>query len=377
MKLIVERAHLLAALTSCKAAVESRTTIPILSCVRLVASGSQVDITGTNIDIETTDRAAAHVERPGSLCVNQSELLDLIRRMPDGAEIALEQDGAKLIIRAGRIKASLLTLEANTFPVMDTGGWSHEFEIPIGDLVRMLRATEFAMNDEETRYFLCGVFLHAGQRDGAPYLGVAATDGHQLSWSRADLPEGAAGMRAVIVPRQTVSALIPLLAKRADKNATEPVAISINETKIAAAFGSCRIVSKQVDGTYPDYLRIIPSGQSTFAKLPRRQLELSSARAASILTGKRKAIRLTLNGEQEDGLMLTSASDAAEIEDHLNVILEGGPQTIAVNGLYLAASLGSFTGDDITLAIADPETPLLLSDDQDDRHGVVIMPMRA
>jgi DNA polymerase-3 subunit beta len=376
MKLTIERANLLAALASCKASVETRTTIPVLACVRLVASGSQVDISGTNYDIETTDRAPAHVERPGALCVNQSELSDLVRRMPDGAEISLEQDGAKLIIRAGRIKASLLTLEASTFPAIDTGAWSHVFEMPVGDLVRMLSATEFAMSDEETRYYLCGVFLHASQSGGTACLAAAATNGHQLSWSRTDLPEGAAGMKAAIIPRRTVTALIPLLTKRADKNATEPVTISVSDTKISASFGSCRLISKQVDGEFPDYLRIIPSGQGTFAKLPRRQLELASSRAASILTGKSKSIRLALNGDQTEGLMLTSASEAAEIEDHLNVILEGEPQTISVNGLYLASGLGSFAGDDITLAITSPDVPLLLCDDQDDRHGVVIMPMR-
>jgi DNA polymerase-3 subunit beta len=375
MKLIIERANLLAALTSCKSTVEARTKIPILACVRLEASDNKLTISGTDLDIETTDYAAADVERPGDFCVNQGELHDLVRRLPDGAEIALEHDGQRLSIRAGRTKASLITLPAATFPEMLAKEWEHEFELEVGDLVRMLNATEFAMSNEETRYYLCGVFLHVGTRDGKAYLGAAATDGHKLSWSRTDVPQGAAGMRAVIIPRKAVSALLPLLTRRADKDATESVRIGISETKVSVLIGSCRLISKQIDGTFPDYLRIIPSGQETFVKLPRRQMEIASARAASILTGKSKSVRLSLNGEHEDGMMLTSASDAADIEDHLTVILEGPPQDIAVNGLYLAASLGSFAGDDITLAI-NPGSPLLLSDDQDDRHGVVIMPMR-
>ncbi|WP_029074387.1 DNA polymerase III subunit beta [Kaistia adipata] len=379
MKLIIERSNLLAALTTCKATVEARTTIPILACVRLSASGAELSVTGTDHDLETTDRVAAEVLRPGELCVNHGDLHDLVRRLPDGAEIALDHDGLRLEIRAGRTKASLLTLGADIFPKTEAAAWEHEFQIPVGHLVKLLAATEFAMSDEEVRFWLNGVYLHTREKeDGKAQLAAAATDGHRLSWAHTDLPDAAAGMRAVIIPRKTVSTILPLLAKRADKDATEPVACAVSETKLSVALGHWRMLSKLIDGRYPDYLRVIPANPVTFVKMPRRQLELASGRAVAILDKESKQIRLAFNGEQDDGLTLTSASatTTAEIEDHLNVILEGPAQTIAVNGQYLVTGLGSFASDDITLSISDPQSPLILSDDQDDSRGVVIMPMR-
>lgn len=376
MRLILERASLLAALASCKSTVEARNVIPILACVRLMTESGRLEIAGSDMDILTVDVAAAEIETHGALCVNQAEFYDLVRRLPDGAEITLEHTGAKLTIRAGRTRATLATMAPDPFPYQPREAFEHSFTLEVGALARLFNDTQFAMSNEETRYYLNGIFLHLSRIGPGRHLAAAATDGHRMAWSHADIPEGAEAMPGVIISRKTIGVLLPLLTKRAEKNATEPVRIGVSASKIGIEIGNIRLVSKLVDGDFPDYRRIIPTDQSTFAKMPRRLLQIASERAAAILDGKSKVVRLAFSGAQQDGLTLTSASEAADIEDKLDVILEGPAETVAVNGHYLAEGLASFSCDDITLSIKAADIPLLLSDDRDDRRGVVIMPMR-
>lgn len=376
MKLIIEQAHLLAILTTCKSTVESKATSAILACVRLRAANGHLEAMTTAVDIQSSDRAPAEIDVAGEICVNQADFHDLVRRLPDGAEVTLEVDGATLAIRAGRFKATMPSLTADTFPALVAPNFTHSFALPAGDLARLLRETEFAMSTAEDRFVLCSLYLHPLEIGGRKLLAAAAIDGVVLAWSRVDQPEGAGGMPSVILPSKTVNILVPLLGKRADKNPTDPVRLDISETKVGIEIGTARLITKLIEGDFPDYLRIIPDDSGTFAKLPRRQLQLASERAVSILDGKRKAITLEFDGMQEDGLHIFAAEAASTIDDRLNVIMEGAPSSLIVNGSYLAKGLGSFACDDITIAINSPGVPLRLFDDQDDHHGVVIHQMR-
>jgi DNA polymerase-3 subunit beta len=376
MKLIIEQAHLLAILTTCKSTVESKAASALLACVRLRAADGHLEAMTTAVDIQSSDQAPAEIDAPGEICVNQSDFHDLVRRLPDGSEVLLEVDGATLTIRAGRVKASMPALDADKFPALAPPEFTHDFMLPAGDLIRLLRETEFAMSTAEDRFTLCSVYLHTLTLDGRDFLAAAAIDGVVLAWSRVERPEGAHGMPDVMLPSKTVNTLLPLLGKRADKSSADPIRLHLCDTKVGIQIGSVRIITKLIEGAFPDYLRIIPADDGVFAKLPRRQLQLASERAVSILEGKSKAIHLEFDGGQEDGLHLTSASGASSIEDRLNVIIEGGPAKVIVNGNFLAKSLASFACDDITIALNDPGVPLRLFDDQDDHHGVVIHPMR-
>ncbi|WP_336801450.1 DNA polymerase III subunit beta [Kaistia sp. MMO-174] len=376
MKLIIEQARLLAILTTCKLTVDTKAPSAILSCVRLSAADNILEAMTTAMDIQSSDQAPAEVQVAGEICVNQSDFHDLVRRLPEGAEVALEVVGAQLLIRAGRVKAAMAGLDARTFPALAPPEYTHSFSLPAGDLARLLRETEFAMCTAEDRFTLCTIYLHTADLDGKPHLRAVATDGIALSWSDMDLPAEADGMPGALLPSRTVNVFTGILGKRADKNATEPVRIDVCDTKVGLSIGTIGITTKLVDGDYPPYRRIIPEGGDVFVKLPRRQLQLASERAVSILDGKSKGIHLEFSGEQEDGLQLSSAAGASTIEDRLSIIIDGGPAKFIVNGQHLARSLASFNCDDISLAISTQGAPLRLFDDKDDSHGVVIMPMR-
>ncbi len=259
MKISIERGTLLKAVSQAQSVVERRNTIPILANVLIEAEGNTVSFRATDLDIEVVDKAPAVVERAGATTVSAVMLHEIVRKLPDGALVQLSDDGAsgRLTVQAGRSNFNLATLPREDFPVMATSEYSSNFACPAPVLRRLFDKSKFAISTEETRYYLNGVYMHVATGEDGPVLRCVATDGHRLARIDAPLPEGAAGMPGVIVPRKTVGEMRKLL-----EDDEMQIAVSVSETKVRFATPLITLTSKVIDGTFPDYTRVIPTGNT-------------------------------------------------------------------------------------------------------------------
>jgi DNA polymerase-3 subunit beta len=259
MKLSIERAALLRAVSQAQSVVERRNTIPILANVLIEAEGDTVSFRATDLDIEVVDRIPAKVERAGATTVSAVTLHEIVRKLPDGALVSITEDGAagRLMVEAGRSTFQLATLPKEDFPVMASSEYAANFAAPAPVLRRLFDKSKFAISTEETRYYLNGVYLHVAEAEDGPALRAVATDGHRLARIDAPVPDGAADMPGVIVPRKTVGELRKLL-----EDDEAEIAVSVSETKIRFATPEITLTSKVIDGTFPDYSRVIPSGNT-------------------------------------------------------------------------------------------------------------------
>ena len=245
MKVVIERAALVKALGHVQSVVERRNTIPILANVLIQATGEGLTLTATDLDIEISEKAAADVMTPGATTVAALTFYEIVKRLPDGAQVRLETaaEEGRLKVAAGRSEFSLAVLPDTDFPTLSADDEAVNFSMATGDLRRLFDKARFAMSQEETRYYLNGVYIHAVEDAGVSKLRAAATDGHRLARLDAALPAGAQNMPGVIVPRKAVSELGRLL-----DDADEMVEIAVSPAKIRFAFGAGHLTSKLIDG---------------------------------------------------------------------------------------------------------------------------------
>ncbi len=371
MKLRIERAALLASLGHVQSVVERRNTIPILSNVQIEASEAMLALTATDLDLAVVDKIMATVERPGATTVPAHTFYDIVRKLPDGAEIELTYDQAqrRLSIRAGRSSFQLSCLPKEDFPVMATGDLPHQFTLAAEALKRLIDKTRFAISTEETRYYLNGIYLHAAATAGVPMLRAVATDGHRLARSETPLPAGAAGMTGVIVPRKTVNELRKLV-----DGAGGDVAVALSDTKIRFTFDQVVLVSKLIDGTFPDYERVIPQGNDKQLEVDAKSFAQAVDRVATISTEKSRAVKMALDNGRIT-LSATSPDQGSAIEE-LTASYAGGGLEIGFNSKYLLDITGQIEGDTAQFRLADAASPTLVRDASDESALYVLMPMR-
>ena len=314
MKFSIERATLLKAVAQAQSVVERRNTIPILANVLIEADGDSVQFRATDLDIEVVDRGPAQVERAGSTTVSAVTLHEIVRKLPDGALVSLTDDGAsgRLTVEAGRSNFALATLPKEDFPVMASSEYSCNFSAKAPELRRLFDKSKFAISTEETRYYLNGVYMHVSDADGGQVLRCVATDGHRLARIDSDLPDGAGTMPGIIVPRKTVGELRKLL----DDDETE-IAVSVSETKVRFATPDITLTSKVIDGTFPDYSRVIPTGNTRKLEVDASEFAQAVDRVATVSSERSRAVKLSLD---EDRLVLSvNAPDSGAAEEELAV----------------------------------------------------------
>ena len=299
MKLSIERSVLLKAVSQAQSVVERRNTIPILANVLIEAEDEHVHFRATDLDIEVMDRAVAQVERAGSTTVSAVTLHEIVRKLPDGALVTLTDDGAsgRITVEAGRSNFSLATLPKEDFPVMASSEYTANFTAPAPVLRRLFDKSKFAISTEETRYYLNGVYMHVSDADGGQVLRCVATDGHRLARIDADLPEGAKDMPGVIVPRKTVAELRKVL-----EDDDMQIAVSVSETKVRFATPDITMTSKVIDGTFPDYTRVIPQGNTRKLEVDASEFARAVDRVSTVSSERSRAVKLSLD---EDRLILS------------------------------------------------------------------------
>lgn len=355
--------------------VERRTTIPILSNIRLtpLPGEQRLRLTATDLDIEATATLAATISPDaGEITVNASLLDGIVRKLADGVEVTLSwDDDSKVALRAGRARFSLQALPASDYPDIAAGDMPVRFTLPVKTLAGIIADVGFAISSEETRYYLNGIFFHAREGDGGPYLCAVATDGHRLSMREIIAPEGAERLTGIIVPRKTIGE-IARIAKDFEGDAV----IEVSNTKTRLTLGDTILVSKLIDGTYPDYQRVIPKGNSRIAKLPRETLRAAVDRVATVSSERGRAVKLTF----DDGRLALSVKnpDAGSAEDELTIDYADTPVEIGFNATYLGEVLGTLSAETCRISLDQSGSPTLFHNADDTGQGaaIVLMPMR-
>jgi len=371
MKLSIERSALLKAVAQAQSVVERRNTIPILANVLIEAEGDTVSFRATDLDIEVVDKAPAKVERAGATTVSAITLHEIVRKLPDGALVALSDDAAsgRMTVEAGRSHFSLATLPKEDFPVMASSEYTANFSAPAPVLRRLFDKSKFAISTEETRYYLNGVYMHVADRDGRQVLRCVATDGHRLARIDADLPAGAEDMPGVIVPRKTVGELRKLL-----EDDEMQIAVSVSETKIRFATPEIMLTSKVIDGTFPDYTRVIPAGNTRKLEVDAAEFAKAVDRVATVSSERSRAVKLSLS---EDRLMLSvNAPDSGAAEEELAVAYGDEPLDIGFNAKYLLEIASQVDRENAVFLFNTSGDPTLMREGNDLTAVYVVMPMR-
>jgi DNA polymerase-3 subunit beta len=371
MKFSIERAALLKAVSQAQSVVERRNTIPILANVLIEAEGSDVSFRATDLDIEVVDKIGAHVERAGATTVSATLLHEIVRKLPDGALINITADTAagRMTVEAGRSNFSLATLPREDFPVMASSEYASNFSAPAPVLRRLFDKSKFAISTEETRYYLNGVYMHISDSDGAKVLRCVATDGHRLARIDAPMPEGAADMPGVIVPRKTVGELRKLLDDDEMK-----IAVSVSETKIRFATPEITLTSKVIDGTFPDYTRVIPQGNTRKMEVDAADFARAVDRVATVSSERSRAVKLQLD---EDRLILSvNAPDSGAAEEELAVAYADERLEIVFNAKYLLEIASQVDRENAVFLFNSSGDPTLMREGNDTSAVYVVMPMR-
>ncbi len=374
MKATIERATLLRCLSHVQSVVERRNTIPILSNVLIDADvDGSVRVMATDLDLQVIETmTASSVDQPGAITVSAHLLFDIARKLPDGSQVSLTTSDNRLEVKAGRSNFKLPTLPRDDFPVIVEGDLPTSFEIPARMLAELIDRTRFAISTEETRYYLNGIFLHVTDED-EPLLKAAATDGHRLARFTLPRPEGAAGMPDVIVPRKAVGELRKLLDEAIDAN----VLIDLSASKIRFTLGGeggVVLTSKLIDGTFPDYSRVIPTANDKLLKVDPKLFFSGVDRVATIATEKTRAVKIGLDNDRVT-LSVTSPDNGTAAEEIAAEYRAEGLE-IGFNANYLKDILGQIDSDIVELHLADAGAPTLIRESDSARALYVLMPMR-
>jgi len=373
MKLKADRATLLRALAHVQSVVERRNTIPILANVMIAVRDGKLTLTATDMEIAVVEDAPAECSRAGACTAPAATLYEIVRKLPDGVEVELEHAGgeAQLALRAGRFATSLVVLPVDDFPSMNAGTLPHQFGLPAAQLRGLVDRTRFAISTEETRYYLNGIYLHVAESEGLRVLRAVATDGHRLARVEEPLPDGAGAMPGVIIPRKTVTELRKLLDEY-----TGSVDVGLSDTRIRFHVGPVLLTSKLIDGTFPEYERVIPRDNDKVLRVGVKDFSDAVGRVAAISSERSRPVKLTL---ARNLLVLSAASPdqgtATEELDEERVRYDAGPLEIGFQARYLN-DITDQIDEQVEFRFSDHSAPTVVRDAADASALYVLMPMR-
>lgn len=362
MKLTLEQPQLANLINSPTSVVEAKNTIPILGHIKVTATDDTVSAMATDLDIEAVTISTMQVDEPGEFTVPAKPFEAIIKRIPKSSLVTLEYNGASLAISAGRSKFNLQTLPADEFPKLGNNGFDHTATISADVFSTLLQKTKFAMSTEETRYYLNGVYLHNG---GAGDLIAVATDGHRLAKMTY---AGDVDVAGVIIPRKTVDRLAKML-----EDVDGDVTLETSETKLRVTGDGFQIVSKVVDGTFPDYTRVIPQNLEHTMSVDAKEFSAASGSVAAVSDSKSRAVRLVVNS---DTCALIGRGEVGDAESEVSVEYDGEPLEIGFNSAYLADMMSQAGGGVVRMMLGKPGDPALVRFDECSEFVGVVMPMR-
>ena len=374
MEIKANSSDLLKALNHIHGIVEVRHTLPILSNIVLSAENNELSLSSTNLDIFCSDKIDAEIVNSGEISVPAITFFEIVKRLPSGSDVILSMgdEDTELILKCGRSKFNLSTLRTEDFPILSDKDLSTNFVISADELSRMIDKTKFAISNEETRYYLNGIFFHKAESNSIKFLRAVATDGHRLAQYDIPLPQGADEITGIIIPKKTVFELRKVL-----DDADGDVSVSLNENKIKFSFNNLKIISKVIDGTFPDYTKVIPQNNDKKFKTNNSELKNAIDRVSAVAINeetKSKAIKLTIENNKLN-LSVESQSKGSAKEE-IDISYSNEKVDIGFNSRYLLDICNEVDGDEIDVNLLDSISPAIILDKTDENLFFVLMPMR-
>ena len=374
MEFKINSTDLLKALSHIHGIVEVRHTLPILSNIILEAKDDKLILSSTNLDIYCSDKIKAEVLKSGEVSVSAITFFEIIKRLPSGSEVLMimEEGENEIRLTCGRSKFNLSTLKTDDFPIISDSDLSTNFVLSADELIRIIDKTKFAVSNEETRYYLNGIFLHKAERNSIQFLRAVATDGHRLAQYDIPLPQGAEDITGIIIPKKTIYELRKVL-----DDANGDVSVSLNENKIKFSFNDLKVVSKVIDGTFPDYTRVIPQKNDKNFKTNNSDLKNAIDRVSAVAANeesKSKAIKFCI---ENNSLSLSVESQSkGSANEMIDVNYSGDKVDIGFNSKYIIDICNEVDGDEISISLSDSISPAIILDKTDENLFFVLMPMR-
>lgn len=368
MKLTVNQSALVGALKAATRVAPKNATIPILTHVLIEAkSPGTLFIRSTDLEFELTSAVSANIEQGGSLCVSAIAFRDVISKLPKDADIRIEKDKDRISLKSGRSRFHLNTLSSDDWPQIVGNDTPHVFQMTTKELAQAINDTSFAISTEETRYYLNGIYMHVV--DGGAVLRFVSTDGHRLARVEMRAPNGSENALGVIIPRKTVLEAANLMG-----HASETVMVKHSENFIVFDFGDVVLKSKLVDGTFPDYSRVIPQSNDKVAVVDAGVLSETVARVATVSSEKGRAVRMSLDGKVMT-LSVTSP-DTGDATDEVEVDWSGGKLLVGFNSKYVQECMDVLGDGPVSLKFSDAGSPCIMENPKKPGLLLVLMPMR-
>ncbi len=360
-----ERNHLLASLSATVGVVEKRHTLPILSNVLLQSQGGMLSLLATDLELQVSTTLQGKASEDFSITTGARKLFDIVRALPEASSIKLDSKESQLEVRAGKSRFTLQTLPAADFPRMETGaGVAGEVSLPQKTLKRLLQLVQFAMAQQDIRYYLNGMLLVL---DGDA-LRVVATDGHRLSFAETTL-ENSGPKKEVIIPRKTIIELSKLL-----QDSDETVTLRVGDNQITIELAGTKLVSKIVDGKFPDYLRVIPIGHDKHLVI-NRQLGVQALQRAAILSNEKfRGVRLVMGVNSLN--VVCNNNEQEEAQEEIEAKYDHEALDIGFNVTYLQDGLNALSCEEVMLSFSDANSSMLLTAESEPGFKYVVMPMR-
>ncbi len=365
MNIQINREILLKPLTSVTSIVEKRHTLPILSNLLLETKQNKIHLTATDLEMQISLSVESATTGDFSTTISAKKLLDICRSLPDSSEINMATNDSRITLKAGKSRFNLQTLPAADYPVMTkTQGASTLVTIGQRQLKDLLKQVEFAMAQQDIRYYLNGLLFEVADNQ----LNIVGTDGHRLSFTSTEL-EQSYEKQDVILPRKTVVELIKLL-----DDTDEKVQIELSSNQVNFSFSNFKLISKVIDGKFPDYHRVIPTGHQNSFTTERVGILLAMQRASILSNEKYRGIRMVLNNNNLK--LISTNSDQEEAEEELEIDYTGDSLDIGFNVTYLIDVLNNTNSEQVAFSFADANSSCLITVPNDKNYKYVVMPMR-
>ncbi len=365
MNIQISRSELLSALQSVIGVVERRQSLPILSNLLLEAKDDLLSVVGTDLELQVERKVRVQNLTPGRITAPARKLHDICRGLPEGAMLSLELNEGKLVLRSGRSRFSLATLPAEEFPMFTSDGGETELTLNNRELKDLLQRTQFAMAQQDVRYYLNGLLLEIRPTR----LRAVATDGHRLAMAELNREFDAKKDGQVILPRKTVLELQRLL-----DNSEALVKLSLTANQIQVDLEDLRLTSKLIEGRFPDYERVIPEDSDKILRCNRQKVRAALSRAAILSNEKFRGVRLQISAEMLR--IQTQNPEQEEAEEEVEIEYSGSPLEIGFNVSYLLDALDAIEGDEFIFKLRSPDASGLVHDAAEASGRFVVMPMR-
>ena len=373
MKLQISKSNFVKSLSFVQNIVENKATIPILSNVLLEAKQGRLNLSATDMDITIFDKIKINsIEAEGSTSVPAHTLYNVIKELPenDPIDLSYDENSKKLHLSSSKSKFVFSCLAKDEFPISTSETFKTSFDLKSDILKEIIDKTYFATSNEETRYYLNGLYLHTAELNNKKFLRAVATDGHRLAQYQINLPPTIKNNFGVIIPKKLVFELSKLI-----ENLKDNIKIELSERKIKFSFKETTIISKLIDGKFPDYEKVIPKNTSNAFSINRKKFLESVNRISTVSSEKSKAIKLNLNKDKVT-ISATNLEEGGSGVEEINIKYSGPTLDIGFNSGYLKEIINQFNLDEITILFSDSTAPTIIKDPSKSESLYVLMPMR-